>query len=334
MASTTALTMVNQLLRRHGFEDYSTFTLPETLLGLDLVNHAIRDLLAARDYPWNVRSDGTLVIRAEVTGTAGATISAESSVLTITGATGVSTDYTGGTSAGELVTRVLFTGATSFNSTAIRVSDLSITAGTMTANLATPFPVAVSNGAYKFFFSEYLLPDSVGKILSVRDENQPLRMLEVFPHHTWDEVNPRPHDYESADIMAVGVGGVATSTAVTGALPNQRLRLMVWPVPTSRRLLYYSYKERVTQLVATTDVLTAPSEFVDDVIDRAEALSNMTQRFNDPNLAQIQFSNSARTAERKYENATLDPARRNSMKPHDGGVRRRDWTRYRDIQGL
>src|SRR5512139_1608155 len=139
--------MVNRLLRRHGFEDYSAFTLPETLLALDLVNQAIRDLLSKHDYPWNIRSDGTLTLRATVSATSGATISAGSSSLTITSATGSSTDYTGGSSAGTLVARVLFTGATSHSTTAMQVSDLAIAAGTMTATLAAEFPVAVSSGA-------------------------------------------------------------------------------------------------------------------------------------------------------------------------------------------
>jgi len=334
MASTTALTMVNRLLRRHGFEDYSAFTLPETLLALDLVNQAIRDLLSARDYPWNIRSDGALTLRATITATSGATITAGSSALTITSATGVSTDYTGGENAGTLVARVLFTGASSFPTTAMQVSNLAIAAGTMTATLAAEFPVAATNGAYKFFFSEYLLPDSVGKVLSVRHEDQPLRMLEVQPHHTWDELNPRPHDYESADPEVVGIGGSSVATAVTGTTANKRLRFMVWPIPTTRTLLYYVYKERVDDLTATTSTLVAPLEFVDDVIDRAEALSNMTQRFNDPQLAQIQFRNAALNAERKYLNATLDPARRTPLQPHDKSTRRRDFTRYRDVTGL
>jgi len=42
MAATTALTLVNRLLRRHGFDDIAILTEPEGLLGLDLVKDSAR----------------------------------------------------------------------------------------------------------------------------------------------------------------------------------------------------------------------------------------------------------------------------------------------------
>lgn len=333
MASTTALTMVNRLLRRHGFEDYVAFTAPETLLALDLVNQAVRDLLAQRDYPWNIRSDGVLRLYDTVSATSGASVSAGSTTLTITSATGSSTDYTGGSAAGELVARVQFTDSTLYGETEFRVIDLDIATGTMTATLAQAIPDAVSDGAYKFFFNEYLLTDTVAKVLSVRHEEQPIRLMEVGPHAAFDELMPRPHDIDG-EPEVVMVGGLSTSTSVTGTTAAQRLRLMVWPIPDEDYLLKFSYKERVSELTTTTSTLVAPAEFVDDVIDRAEALSNMTQRFNAPELAQVQFRNATMTAERKWVNSVLDPNRRHSLRPHDSGTRRSDPTKYRDITGL
>lgn len=334
MATTTALVLVNRLLRRHGYEDVSVLTEPEGLLGLDIVNQSIRDLLSVRDYPWNIRSDGVLRIWPQISATTGAGF-ADSDTVTITPISGSQTDYTGGTDAGVVVARLLLSGATTHNTTAMIVSTVIEFGGNLVVNLNAVLPMGSAVGAaYKFFFSEYLLPDTVAKVLSVRHQEQPIRLVEVPPHRSWDEAVPRPHDNEGPQPDVVMVGGTSVATCIFGTTPNKRLRLMVWPIPTTQTQLNYSYKERVTELAAATDTLTAPAEFFDDVVDRAEAISNMTQRFNDPALAQLQLRNSIATAERKWAGSTLDPNRRNSLRPHDAGSQRRDPTRYRDIGSL
>ena len=329
MSATTALTLVNRLLRRHGFDDISILTEPEGLLGLDLVNQAIRDLLSMRDYPWNVRSDGALNLKPTITGTG--------SVLTVSGdasasmtVTGTITDFTG-----NFVTRLLITSSTTHSDVPLVVTSAALLGTTLAVNLNAAWPGAGGGGGdYKFFFAEYLLPDTVSKVLSVRHPEFPIQLLEVSPHSSFDEWIPRMHETEDANPMLVAVGGTAVGTVQFGGTANRRLRLMVWPVPTAAVQIQYTYKERFSDLVDTTDTLYAPAEFADDVIDRAEALSNMTQRFNDPDLSQIQMRSSLATAERKYVAATLDPSRRSPLQPHDRGGRRRDFTRYRNITGL
>ena len=340
MATTTSLTMVNRLLRRHGYEDYSTFALPETKLALDLVNQAIRDLLSVRDYPWNIRNDGTVVLKPSHSGTfAGGlpinTVDPDTFQITNFGVTHSTTEVFG-----NFVTRLIITNATDFPNTPILVSWGNILALNLFVNLYENYPgVTVTNGDWKFVIYEYLLPDSVAKVISVRHEEQPIRLVEVQPHQSWDEWIPRPHDNEGEPII-VGVGGMARSTveasdlATANANRVTRLRLMVYPVPDATMLLQFSYKERLTELSATTDTLIAPSEFVDDVIDRAEALSNMTQRFNDPDLAQQQIRNSLLNSNRKWENSVVDPARRHPLRAQDFASTPRDPTRYRDIDGL
>lgn len=324
--------MVNRLLRRHGFEDYSTFTAPETLLALDLVNQAIRDLLSVRDYPWNIRSDGALFLFAPIEGDDDATINVGDTACTITPFTGNDVDYTGGTSEGFTVTKLMFPGASS--NTAMTVLNVGELGGTLVVNLTNGWPGdSIASGDYKFFFNEYVLPEDISKIISVRHQDRALRLIEVDPHRGFDEYLPRPHDSFGPPEVVL-VGGTSTATCVEGTTAAQGLRFVVWPPPDAVTLLDFTYKSRVAELTATTSTLTAPGEFVDDVVDRAEALSNMTQRFNAPELAQQQIRNAGMTADRKWANSVLDPNRRHSFKAHDTVNRRGDPTRYRDVGEL
>lgn len=338
MASTTALTMVNRLLRRHGWEDYTTFTEPETLLALDLVNQAIRDLLMMRDYPWNIRSDGTLRLRAPLEDTDdGCTVTAASATIAAGSYSGTETDYTGGANAGVTVSKLLVTGASSHTTTAMQVLSVEEFGGALVCTLNGAFPGGnQTNKAFRFYFDEYVLGDTVAKVVSVRHQDQPVRLLEAPAHTPLDEILPRRHDaYGPPELVAIG--GTATATYDEGAVDagTEGLRLVVWPPPDARYMLNYSYKERIAALTTTTSTLVAPDEFVDDVIDRAEALSNMTQRFNSPELAQQQLRNTMLTAERKWTNSQVDPSRRHGLKSIDsGGNRRRDPTSYKDIDGL
>ena len=339
MARVTALTMVNRLLRRHGYEDISAFGDPSDLLALDLINQAVRELTSERDYPWNVRNDGELRILGKQESTAGGwNFLSASSAIVSTGFTGTIGDYIGTGNGGSVVARAVVTGAPSFESTAMVVDGLN-DAGSLIVTLASDHPGFVSASTdynYKFIFTEYLLPNDAAKIISVRHQDEPLRLLEIEPYTPFDEVFPRPHDYEDGNPEVVMIGGQAEATydAGSSATANKRSRLMVWPVPTTTTMLNYSYKERIAEMSATTDVVDAPREFFDDVVNHAEALSNMTQRWNDPALALQQLSSSSRAAERKFRNSTMDPSRRHGLRPHDSGTRRRDPTRYRDIGSL
>jgi len=337
--------MVNRLLRRHGFEDYSTFTLPETLLALDLVNQAIQDLLSSHDYPWNIRHSGVQHLFGPLSGTG--TASSSSGAVTITGFTNTTADITGGATAGDAIAYIKFPVATSHSNTAMRILNVSLSGTTLTAILQSNFPGGdQSSTNWRMIFPEYLLGDTVAKVLSVRHQDRPLRLLEIDPWRTFDEVLPNSYEVEG-DPEVVMVGGTATATydSVGTSTPTQGLRMAVWPVPNIQRtspaspiqdqILNFTFKERIAELTTTTSELVAPAEFIYDVIDRAEALSNMTQRFNDPTLSQLQMRASVMNAERKYVNSTVDPNRRHSLRPHDRGTRRNvDPTVYRDIDGL
>jgi hypothetical protein len=333
----TALTLVNRLMRRHRYDDVSTFTTPEAKLALDLVNTSIRDLLAERDYPWNVRHDGELALRGGISGT---------NFTVITGATPFQDSSISGLAAmsplaGRVVTRVVIGESgnpADYSATAVRVSDVLVGVGSLSGNLANNWPfTSVVLRASHFVIYEYVLPDDVAKVVEVRHEETPIKLLQIDQTQGFDDVFPRHWERSGDDPQMVAVGGMSVGTFdnVTADEGVRGLRMMVWPVPSKTMLLSYSYKERVAELVATTDALYAPDEFADDVVNRAEMYSNANAMGNDPDLAALQLRVAASNAAMKYGNSRLDPNRRHVVGAHDSGAgRRRDTTKYKDVTGL
>jgi len=99
----TALTIVNRVLRRHRNEDVSAFTEPLAKVILDAVNESAREIVAERNWPWNVRSDGVLVTKPPITGTTGSVTNGSPGVL-LHPYSGVETSFIG-----DFVARVMFT---------------------------------------------------------------------------------------------------------------------------------------------------------------------------------------------------------------------------------
>lgn len=333
----TALTLVNRLLRRHRIDDVSTFTNAEAKLALDLVNTSIRDLLAERDYPWNVRHDGEIATRAARTGTSfsvvsGATPFADSSISGLASTTSFQ---------GRVVSRVIVGESgnpADYSATAVRISDVFVSGGTLSGNLATDWPfTGVVLVPARYVFYEYILPDSVAKVVQVRHEETPITLMQINQNQGFDDVFPRHWERSGDDPQIIAVGGMSVGTFNndTETRGVRGIRMMVWPVPSTTMLLSYSYKERVTELVATTDSLYAPDEFADDVVNRAEMYSYANAFGNDPQLAELQARISNMNASMKYGNSRLDPQRRHVVRALDSGVSRgTDSTKYRDITGL
>lgn len=235
------------------------------------------------------------------------------------------------------MTRLRLTDAADFPSISMRVSSASLSGTTLTLTLADAWPGAgdsLTSGEWMLYIGEYILPDTVAKVLSVTHETTPIRLVEVDPHASFDELIPRPSDTLDDNPVMVAVGGTATSTYVSTGSATVGLRVMVYPIPSATGVLHYSYKERLTRLSATTDNLYAPDEFCDDVVNVAEQKFNMTSRGNEPELAQIQGRYALDLARRKYVNSTLDPSRRHVVRPIDGRAARRDPTPRRDIGSL
>lgn len=329
----TALTLVNRLLRRHRMDDVSVFTSAEAKLALDLINTSIRDLMSERDYPWNVRFDGELHTKPDTAGTAFTALTGNSGFAD-TSITSVSNLV------GDWVTRVVIGDSTltGYAATAFRVVSARVNTGTLLGTFTAAWPLdnAVAVSA-KYLIYEYVLPDTVQKVISVRHEKRPIKLMEIDPNQSFDEVFPRHWENDSGEPMVVAVGGQAEATynGATATAGRVGLRLMIWPTPLDALVLSYTYKERVTELEETTDSIKCPDEFADDIVNRAEMYSYANAFGNDPDLAALQQRIGSANAAMKYGNSRLDPQRRHVVNAIDNGTRRpTDPTSYRNITGL
>lgn len=318
-------------------DDVSAFTSPEAKLALELVNTSMRELLAERDYPWNIRHDGHLYVLGSFANGTLALFNSSASATITTAAT------LSGTITGEFVSRVVPFGAADYANQTIKILSASDGGATWTLTLAVAWPGsntgALASTAWRIDISEYLLPDSVAKVLSVRHEQTPVTLLQIDPTMTFEEWQPRPAETQNDFPYVVGVGGTAVATYDSGSISTapRKMRLMVWPIPSNDTpfVLTYSYKERLTELSATTDTLYAPDEFCDDVVERADAKVYANAWGNDPDLAALKARMSIGSTAQKYANSRLDPHRRHTLSAHDSGSRRpSDPTSYKNITGL
>jgi hypothetical protein len=329
----TAINLVNRLRRRHRIDDVSGIAGddPLTMALLDCVNESARDVLSERMWPWNVRSDGVLVTSASRTGTDASVINGQVA-FGVTSFAGTEAEVSADRQA-----RIVITDDATYPGTSFRITAAAKTGSQLLGTLETAWPGTTNGGAadYRTFVAEYALPDTVQKVLSVRHQETPMRLIEVPPHATFDEVVPRPHDVVSADPEFVAIGGMMTPTT-TSAVLAPKLRLILWPVPSTALVLHYSYYARPAAMAAATDRLEIPDEVLDVVLDHAFARSNMTAVGNDASMGRAGMVEAMGSAMRKHVASTVDPSRPRSLSSHDRTVRPGGFgvTKYRDVSGL
>jgi len=235
------------------------------------------------------------------------------------------------------VARLVCTSNATYGQTALRLVSASLTGAQLQGTIETPWPGAstVGVGTYRMFVAEYLLPDTVLRVESVRHEETPLRLAEIPAHATFDEVVPRPHDVLGTTPEFVGVGGYVSPT-MSGTTIPPRLRMIVWPVTSSALLLHYSYQLRPASLVASTDRIEVPDEMVDVIVELAYAKSNMTAVGNDAGMGRAGMVEAMSSAMRKHSAGSPDPNRVRSLSAHDSSAKTGGYgiNRYRGITGL
>jgi len=327
----TALTIVNRVLRRHRQEDVSALTEPLPKVVLDAVNESAREIVAERNWPWNVRSDGVLVTKPPITGTDASIFNGASAFATLAYAGDIE-DVTG-----EFVARVSFPEDATYGDTSFRVVSAVKTTG-LVATIDAQWPgttVVTTTADYSIFIAEYLLPDTVSKVVSMRHEQTPLRVQEVAPWTSFDELVPRPQDTtdDMPSFVAIGGSAVGTYNSTAG---DPKLRAMLWPVPSEALVIHYSYHYRPPAMTVVTDSLPFPDEIVDVVVDLAFAKTQMNMIGNNEKMGLTNMRIAQQMAAAKYANNVSDPSRRRSLGAHDSirNSRGRDATNYRDVTGL
>jgi hypothetical protein len=175
--------------------------------------------------------------------------------------------------------------ASSEANTGYRVLTAAAAGGTNTLTLSQSVPVAVTSGTIKLFANEARLASTVGKVLSARHEETPIRLAEVERHIAFDSLVPRDFDSFQANPDLVYVGSTVTDTAASGT-GTQGMGMMIWPPQSARVVIHYSYQYAHAALSAATDTFAGvPNHVSDLIVDRA-FLSCLTSNIqNDPERA-------------------------------------------------
>ena len=173
----------------------------------------------------------------------------------------------------------------------------------------------------RFYVSDRVLPDTVRKVLSVRDEEQPYHLRFTEDEIFTDRANPKASD-EQGDVRSVVVGGTTTASfdRDTDTAGTVGMRMRVLPVPIEDTMLFYTYVYRHPGMTAATDELAdVPDYIIGLIVDHAwlDCLSGNIE--SDPERAkavgdQLRFD--MMIAERDDRTA---PNRRRVLRSRGGG---------------
>lgn len=311
MPTTTALVLVQRVARRLRKGAVSDFSGDLGAVLLDLVNSAQREVLETAEWDFLTRHDGELVVvpRTEYTGTFTATIN--SATVTNVGQSNHSTYY------GAFRSRLVLTEHTTHGNTSFAITTATHPAADDVYTLETAFPGASGSGLNgTIFVIDYQLPTTVRDVLSVRHEDDDIKVSFADRTETFDRYIPSAHleDSDSPDLVIVG--GSVEATVTTGT-PTTKLGLMVWPIPTVAYVLSYSYRYLHPGHSATTDTLDAPDFIADLIVDKACALAYRSAVANDPEMADSLESDIARRFQRHLTHNSPQPQRRRILRSHD-----------------
>lgn len=316
----TLIQMINRVRRRHRFPDVTTLTADDLVSPVqDALNESARQVLESRSWDFLIRHDGMLTTRPRV--------QASGVVILKLGGLDQISDTVPSTTAtdhaGDFVTRARITSDASFGDTSFRVPSVRNFGGQSVYFLDTAWPGSSDLAAsLELFAAEYLLPDTVGDVLSVRHQEQDLELCFVPRQHGFDSVVQRYHESFSDSPRVVYVGAQITSTydrdqASSG---DTGLGMLLYPTPESELALHYSYRYRHADMTETTDTLVGvPNHVVDQIIELAVAKTYISHIGNDINLGAKIRDDAMENLDRLYAMHRPDPARRVSFGSHFGG---------------
>jgi hypothetical protein len=318
MAS-TALQIVNRVLRKLSKSTIGSAFTDQNLgnVTLDAVNEATRAILETHSWDSLKRRDGILVTQGVMTAASGSGLNA---IVTNTStALSQSTAFGDGTGAvdnitGDMVSYLTFTEDASYGDTPFRVVSAA-RVNDVIANIVieTLFPGATdADAAFEIMVPEYVLPDTVKSVLSVRYEEEEINLEPIDETTTLDQFRPNLRDDTgSPEVVAVGGTSVRTFDTEFGATAEDPgLRMIVAPVPDAAYVLHYTYSLKTPTLVEVTDTLDGVSEtLVDDIVQRATALMQLTTGESDLDLASANMQLSDTTIQLKRARSRADGGR-------------------------
>lgn len=338
MPTVTALELVNRVRRRLRWGDVSNVTDTQSVAILDLVNGAVADVLDEKQWESDIRHDGVIRTMPAVDVTDLALNAGNSTAISLslgvyirnepplfgqneylTGAKILRMEYTGDTVSADadLVGTVW----------RIAIAQKVLGAALMTLDAGWAGTTSSSTSKARFFVCEYLLPDTVKQVISVRHQGEPLTLEHIDAAATWDRAVPRLSD-DYGEPYWVGVGGYDLNTYSVNALgtgnehdqTEPRLRLILYPVPTTQLRIDYSYYYRHPRLVSKDDVLAGvPAGLVEDIVKLAvgDATATLERSVTDG----LRMGGAARRANNeKHANQDSQPNRRHVVE---------SWNRHR-----
>ena len=324
MASITALQLVNRVLRRVQKSTVSDFSEHLGAAVLDLVNAAKNEVLESRIWPFDIRHDGVLTLKgsatlSDVDATNGSAQLGTTSLISYWDLT--KTNF-------GRVDRIVLDSDADFGNTAFRIRSFNTTPSPDELRLDVEWPGTTVTGASATVFSaEYLLPTTVRSVLSVRHQEQDLKLDLIDPSLGFDQLFPRPLDEINDEISWVGIGGQADETVRLGAFGDDstRTRMVVHPIPESDLVLHYRYVYLHPDLSSTSDTLDdVPPSVQNEIVNEAVGHYLLSPLGGDAEAGQALLRERAASTNRKADAARPDPFRRRTIKPLDtvrGGAR-------------
>ena len=244
---------------------------------IDLINDAGSEILEGDDWEFDVRHDGRLWFPASQSGTGAIFTSAslpsryESSntpvistvVDTASGEVFNDVDLAGWRMSGNRVRSRIFNGNSIYPNTSWIITDVDRAATQLNLTLGSDLRIDNDDpsGVWTSYGNEVVLPTTVKDVLSVRHEEEPIRLEFVNRSNQFDRWVPRSTDSFSTRPHLVEVGGTITSTSRTATVAWTTISaeaavtgtgVMIWPIPSADVQLEYSYRVQHADLTTAT----------------------------------------------------------------------------------
>lgn len=307
----TLLAMVNRIARRNRHPVRGSIVGDPLALALvDRINEATREILDQNEpFEFDVRHDEILEVKGQVEYAGLGTIANGSTLLGILTITGERTALT----TPDIALKMMMTSDADYGDVPHSVSSGGLLGVDIYTLLNSWRGATTSTGDVRLIANEYVLPATVGDVLSVTHHGTPIPIKFVDKVGDLDRKLPRFLQESSAIPRAIYVGGTSVSTsesspaiaAVTG------LGLWIHPVPSVDYTLTYSFRYRHPELALDADTLVGvPDVFIDRIVDLAHLKALESRVFNDRRMARDLRRPTERSIERARSGERADPNRR------------------------
>ena len=316
MSTTTSLQMVNRFMRKYRLDTVADFSSPQALAALDCLNDAKEEILDSRSWSFDQRESAisTIAVRTGVdTGTF------------TNGSLGVAGTTTENIAlVGDYALRVIPTDSSDRANTAHRVSTMFAGGGVLALALSEVYSGATVASDMDMFVAEYQFPShangdtQVKQLLSMTNQERPVRLVEIDKNFHFDRLITRLHDSIGSDPDVVYYGRPVSNTVAVGGTNNVRDGFIVFPVPTSSARLDYTYQYAYPTLALVTDTLShVPEKVINCIVELAFGFSLNTKFGNDPNMADRVIKAALIRAERLHRSDRKMPNRSKPVRSMD-----------------